>query len=87
MLRSTKSPLHVEPLRKFPDSLSEADRKRLRTAIENATKNDVAPRLRQVCENLYAKKYAPHGRLDPGGLSTAGWRSTLPIRRPSSDDN
>src|SRR5271169_4002507 len=37
-----KSPF-CAPLKKFPDSIAEADRKRLRTAMEDAVKNEVAP--------------------------------------------
>jgi uncharacterized protein (DUF885 family) len=55
----------TEPLRKFPDSISEADRQRLQTAIENATKNDVAPAYAKFAK-FVREEYAPHGRLDPG---------------------
>src|ERR1035438_10923774 len=37
-----KSPF-TDPLHKFPDAVSEADRKRLREQIENSVKNEVAP--------------------------------------------
>ncbi|HWZ12774.1 MAG TPA: DUF885 family protein, partial [Acidobacteriaceae bacterium] len=37
-----KSPF-TDPLRKFPDSISESDRKLLREKIENAVSNEVAP--------------------------------------------
>jgi uncharacterized protein (DUF885 family) len=55
----------TEPLRKFPDDISEADRARLREAIENAVKNDVAPAYAKFAK-FVREDYAPHGRLEPG---------------------
>ncbi len=59
-----KSPF-TEPLRKFPDSVSEADRKPLREGIESAVKNEVAPAYVKFAK-FVREDYAPHGRLDPG---------------------
>lgn len=59
-----KSPF-TGPLRKFPDSISEADRKRLRDGIENTAKNEVAPAYAKFAK-FVREEYAPHGRLDPG---------------------
>ena len=59
-----KSPF-TQPLRSFPESVPEADRKRLREAIENAAKNEVAPAYAKFAE-FVRKDYAPHGRPDPG---------------------
>jgi len=59
-----KSPF-TEPLRKFPDSISEADRKQLRKDIESAVKNEVAPAYAKFAK-FVREDYAPHGRLDPG---------------------
>jgi uncharacterized protein (DUF885 family) len=59
-----KSPF-TEPLRKFPDSISEANRKQLRDGIENAVKNEVAPAYAKFAK-FVRDDYAPHGRLDPG---------------------
>ena len=59
-----KSPF-TDPLRKFPDSISEADRKRLREQIEAAVKNEVAPAYAKFA-GFVREDYAPHGRLDPG---------------------
>ncbi len=59
-----KSPF-TDPLRKFPDSISEADGKRLREAIEAAVKNEVAPAYAKFAK-FVREDYAPHGRLDPG---------------------
>jgi uncharacterized protein (DUF885 family) len=59
-----KSPF-TEPLRKFPDSMAEAERKRLREEIESAVKNEVAPAYAKFAE-FVRNDYVPHGRLDPG---------------------
>src|SRR3981081_4914521 len=58
-----KSPF-TDPLRKFPDSISEADRKLQREKIENAVKNEVAPAYAKFAK-FVRDDYAPHGRLDP----------------------
>ncbi|MEO6688581.1 MAG: DUF885 domain-containing protein, partial [Dokdonella sp.] len=49
----------------FPDSVPEADRKRLHDAIIAAIDNDVRPAYRKLGE-FVAKDYAPHGRTEPG---------------------
>jgi uncharacterized protein (DUF885 family) len=59
-----KSPF-TEPLRKFPDSISEAERKPLREQIEAAVKNEVVPEYAKFAK-FVREEYAPHGRLDPG---------------------
>jgi len=59
-----KSPF-TEPLRKFPDSVSENERKQLRAGIEGAVKNEVAPAYAKFAK-FVRDDYAPHGRLDPG---------------------
>ncbi len=59
-----KSPF-TEPLRKFPESISEAERKQLRERIEAAVKNEVAPEYAKFAK-FVREEYAPHGRLDPG---------------------
>jgi uncharacterized protein (DUF885 family) len=55
----------AEPLKHFPDSVPEADRKRLHDAIIAAIDNDVRPAYRKLGE-FVAKDYAPHGRTEPG---------------------
>ena len=55
----------TEPLRKFPDSISAEDRKRLQTGIEEAVKSEVAPAYAKFAR-FVREDYAPHGRLDPG---------------------
>ncbi|WNL45377.1 DUF885 domain-containing protein [Dyella sp. BiH032] len=55
----------AEPLKRFPKSMSEADRKRLHDAIVAAIDNDVRPAYRKLGQ-FVAKDYAPHGRSQPG---------------------
>jgi uncharacterized protein (DUF885 family) len=59
-----KSPF-TSPLRKFPDSVSEGDRKRLRESIELAVKTEVGPAYAKFAK-FVRDDYAPHGRVDPG---------------------
>jgi uncharacterized protein (DUF885 family) len=59
-----KSPF-TDPLRKFPDSIAEADRKEIREKIESAVKSEVAPSYAKFAK-FVREDYAPHGRLDPG---------------------
>lgn len=53
------------PLQKFPESVSEPDRKQLREKIEAAVKNEVAAAYAKFAK-FVKDDYAPHGRLDPG---------------------
>ena len=55
----------TEPLRKFPDSISPEDRKRLQAGIDEAIKTEVAPAYGKFAK-FVREDYAPHGRLDPG---------------------
>jgi uncharacterized protein (DUF885 family) len=55
----------TEPLRKFPDSISNGDRERLRTAIEAAVKNEIQPSFARFAK-FVRDEYAPEGRTDPG---------------------
>lgn len=61
---SGESPF-TSPLGKFPDSIGEADRQRLRAAIEGVVKNEVAPAYAKFAK-FVRDDYAPHGRTDPG---------------------
>ena len=53
------------PVTKFPDSVPEADRKRLHQAIIAAVDNEVRPAYTKL-ENFIATEYAPKGRTEPG---------------------
>jgi uncharacterized protein (DUF885 family) len=81
-----KSPF-TEPLRKFPDSLSEGDRKRLRAAIEDAVKREVAPAYAKFAK-FVREDYAPHGRMDPGvwALPDGEARYRFAVRHQTTTD-
>ncbi len=81
-----KSPF-TEPLRKFPDSISEAERKRLREEIESAVKNEVAPAYSKFAK-FVRDDYAPHGRLDPGvwALPDGEARYRFAVRHETTTD-
>ncbi len=55
----------TEPLRKFPDSISPEDRKRLQAGIEEAVRNEVVPAYAKFTR-FVRDDYAPYGRIDPG---------------------
>ena len=85
-----KSPF-TEPLRKFPDSISEPisekDRKQLREAIESAVRNSVAPAYAKFAK-FVRDDYAPHGRLDPGvwALPDGEARYRFAVRHQTTTD-
>ncbi|MGA9527524.1 MAG: DUF885 domain-containing protein [Terriglobales bacterium] len=81
-----KSPF-TSPLRKFPDSIGEADRKRLSAAIEEAVKNEVAPAYAKFAK-FVREDYAPHGRLDPGlwSLPDGDGRYRMAVRHQTTTD-
>ncbi len=81
-----KSPF-CEPLKKFPDSIGDADRKRLRAAIEDAVKNEVAPEYTKFAK-FVREDYAPHGRLDPGewALPDGDARYLLAVKHQTTTD-
>ncbi|HZP11646.1 MAG TPA: DUF885 domain-containing protein [Nevskiaceae bacterium] len=54
-----------QPVAKFPDSVPEADRKRLHDAIVAAVDDKVRPAYTKLAEFI-AKDYAPKGRTEPG---------------------
>jgi uncharacterized protein (DUF885 family) len=53
------------PVAKFPDSVPEADRKRLHDEIISAVENEVRPAYTRLASFL-AAEYAPKGRTEPG---------------------
>ena len=81
-----KSPF-ADPLRKFPDSISDADRKLLREKIENAISNEVAPAYAKFAK-FVREDYAPHGRLDPGvwALPDGDARYRFAVRHQTTTD-
>jgi uncharacterized protein (DUF885 family) len=81
-----KSPF-TAPLRKFPDAITEADRKRLREEIESAVKSEVAPAYAKFAK-FVREDYAPHGRLDPGvwALPDGEARYRFAVRHQTTTD-
>jgi uncharacterized protein (DUF885 family) len=81
-----KSPF-TSPLGKFPDSIAEADRQRLRAAIESGVKNEVAPAYAKFAK-FVREDYAPHGRLDPGewALPDGEARYRFAVRHQTTTD-
>ncbi len=77
----------TEPLRKFPDSISEVERKQLREEIENAVKDAVAPAYAKFAK-FVREDYAPHGRLDPGvwALPDGEARYRFAVRHQTTTD-
>jgi len=55
----------TDPLRKFPDTISESDRQHLRDQIEAIVKNEVSPAYSRFAK-FVREDYAPRGRTDPG---------------------
>jgi uncharacterized protein (DUF885 family) len=60
-----------QPVAKFPDSVPEADRKRLHDAILAAVDNEVRAAYRKLADFL-ATEYVPTGRTDPGVWALPG---------------
>ena len=81
-----KSPF-TEPLRKFPDSISEPERQQLRAEIEAVVKNEVAPAYAKFAK-FVREDYAPHGRLDPGvwALPDGEARYRFAVRHQTTTD-
>jgi uncharacterized protein (DUF885 family) len=81
-----KSPF-TEPLRKFPDSIAEPERKKLRDEMEAAVKNEVAPAYAKFAK-FVRDDYAPHGRLDPGewALPDGDARYRFAVRHQTTTD-
>jgi uncharacterized protein (DUF885 family) len=55
----------AQPVKEFPASVPEADRKRLHDEIIAAIDRDVRPAYTKL-ENFLANDYAPYGRTEPG---------------------
>ena len=81
-----KSPF-ADPLQKFPESISENDRKRLRAAIEKAVRDEVAPAYAKFAK-FVREDYAPHGRMDPGewALPDGEARYRFAVRHQTTTD-
>jgi uncharacterized protein (DUF885 family) len=60
-----------QPVAKFPDSVPEADRKRLHDAILAAVDNEVRPAYMKLA-NFLSTEYVPKGRTQPGVWALPG---------------
>jgi uncharacterized protein (DUF885 family) len=74
-------------LKKFPDAMPEADRKRLRDSIDAAVKNEVQPAYAKFAK-FVRDDYAPHGRSDPGiwALPDGDARYRFAVRQQTTTD-
>ena len=81
-----KSPF-TEPLRKFPASISAADRKKLSAEIDSAVRSEVTPAYARFAK-FVRDDYAPHGRLDPGewALPDGEARYRFAVRHQTTTD-
>jgi uncharacterized protein (DUF885 family) len=70
------------PLKRFPDSVSEADRQRIRSQMLQVIDSEVVPSYLKLAAFL-KDEYAPHGRKEPGvwSLPNGDERYRLAIRR------
>jgi len=77
----------AKPVKTFPESVSAADRKRLRDAILAAIVEQITPAYRRFA--IFVRdEYAPHGRTDPGvwTLPDGAARYRFAIRRLTTTD-
>ena len=77
----------AQPLNKFPAGISDADQKRLRTAVLAAINHDVLPAYQRFTA-FVRDDYAPHGRTEPGvwALPDGAERYRFQIRRMTTTD-
>ncbi len=77
----------AKPLNKFPAGISDADQKRLRTAVLAAINHDVLPAYQRFTA-FVRDEYAPHGRTEPGvwALPDGAERYRFQIRRMTTTD-
>ncbi len=66
----TKSPF-ASPVGHFPSSISRSDQSRIRSAVIEVIKTDVAPAYSEFAD-FVVQDYAPAGRLEPGVWSLPG---------------
>lgn len=83
----TEKSTFTNGLRKFPDSISDADRKRLTAEIEKAVKEEVEPAYAKFAK-FVRDDYAPHGREDPGewAMPDGGARYRFAVKHQTTTD-
>ena len=81
-----KSPF-ARPLAKFPDSISEADRKRLHDQTIAAIRESINPAYTKFAK-FVREQYAPQGRTDPGvwSLPDGSARYAAMVKRSTTTD-
>jgi uncharacterized protein (DUF885 family) len=77
----------AKPVNKFPAGISDADQKRLRSAVLAAINSEVLPAYKRFAA-FVRDDYAPHGRAEPGvwALPDGAERYRLQIRRMTTTD-
>jgi uncharacterized protein (DUF885 family) len=77
----------AKPVNKFPAGISDADQKRLRSAVLAAINGEVLPAYKRFAA-FVRDDYAPHGRTEPGvwALPDGAERYRLQIRRMTTTD-
>jgi uncharacterized protein (DUF885 family) len=77
----------AQPLSKFPAGISDADQKRLRSAVLAAISQDVLPAYKRFAA-FVRDDYAPHGRTQPGVwvLPDGAERYRFQVRRMTTTD-
>jgi uncharacterized protein (DUF885 family) len=77
----------AKPLSNFPAGISDADQKRLRSAVLAAIKGEVLPAYKRFAA-FVRDDYAPHGRTEPGvwALPDGAERYRFQIRRMTTTD-
>jgi uncharacterized protein (DUF885 family) len=75
------------PVKKFPAGISDADQKRLRSAVLAAISGEVLPAYQHFA-TFVRDEYAPHGRTEPGvwALPDGAERYRFEIRRMTTTD-
>ncbi len=77
----------AQPLKKFPDSISEADRKRLHDATIAAIRESINPAYTKFAK-FVREQYAPQGRTEPGvwALPDGTLRYAAMVKRSTTTD-
>jgi uncharacterized protein (DUF885 family) len=77
----------AQPVKRFPAGISDADQKRLRSAVLAAISGEVLPAYQRFAA-FVRDEYAPHGRTEPGvwALPDGAERYRFEIRRMTTTD-
>jgi len=77
----------AQPVKNFPVGISEADQKRLRSAVLAAINSEILPAYKRFAE-FVRKDYAPQGRTEPGvwALPDGAERYRFQVKRMTTTD-